>query len=205
MDTQRTKLVHCRAITYVYTYWNSKNIKNFSFESEAVQFQRSLAANFINDYAVLGFTLSINSEDIASLQTRLDEFLPHIAKRGLKYIAVLDLSSNHPCIHLITNKFTKLTDEQLTTIWGNKVVRDYNSYDELLIRYSTAVQKNHMLTHQYIFTSDKLKKPRILHNDAADNFFYVNEIMDADDCEVYSISDEQHGLITVNEYIRISN
>ncbi|WP_079524389.1 hypothetical protein [Solibacillus isronensis] len=203
MNIERTKLVHCGAITYVYNYESSENIKSFSFEDEFLQLQRSLAINFIDDYAVIGFTLSINTNDVSSLQTRLDNFLSNIAKRGLKYIAVLDIAKKHPCVHLITNKTAKLTDEQLTSIWGNKVIRGYISYDELLIRYATAARKSQMLTPQYLFTSDKLKKPRTFHNDAADVFFYEREIMDVGTCDVYEISDSQHGIITVSEYMGI--
>lgn len=203
MTTQRTKLVHCNTITYVYNYVSPKNITSFSFEDEAIQLQRSLASNFIDDYAVLGFTLSINADDVPFLQTRLENFLSHIAKRGLKYIAVLDLAKNQPCIHLMTNKPAKLTDQQLTSLWDNTVTSDYISYDEVLTRYATAAQKSRMLTPQYIFTSDKLKKPRPLHNDIADDFFYEREIMDADDCKIYEIFDEQYGTITVTEYINI--
>lgn len=204
MNIERTKLVHCGAITYVYNYESSKNITTFSFEDEIVQLQRSLATNFIDDYAVIGFTLSINIDEVPHLQTRLNNFLSHIAKRGLKYIAVLDMAKKQPCVHLITNKTAKLTDEQLTSIWDNKVIRDYISYDELLMRYATAARKSQMLTSQYIFTSDKLKKPRILHNDSADDFLYEREIMDVGTCDVYEISDPQHGIITVSEYMGIS-
>lgn len=103
MKTLRTKLVHCGAITYVYNYESSKNITAFSFEDEFVQLQRSLAINFIDDYAVIGFTLSINIDEVPHLQTRLNNFLSHIAKRGLKYIAVLDIAKKDPCIHLVIN------------------------------------------------------------------------------------------------------
>ncbi|WP_036119304.1 hypothetical protein [Lysinibacillus sphaericus] len=188
MTTQRTKLVHCHTITYVYNYISPKNSTAFSFETEDVQLQRFILSNFIDDYAVLGFTLAINAEDVPFLQTRLDNFLLNIAKRGLKYIAVLDLAKEHPCVHLITNKSTKLTDQQLTNLWDNTVTIDYISYDELLTRYATVAQKTSMLTTQYIFTSGKLKKPRILHNDSADHFLYSSEIIDADECEVYEFS-----------------
>lgn len=203
MHTLLTKLVHCGVITYVYNYESSKNITAFSFEDEAVQLQRSLATNFIDDYAVIGFTLSINTDDVPFLQTRLDNFLSHIAKRGLKYIAVLDLAKKHPCVHLITNKTAKLDDEQLSSIWGNKVIRDYISYDELLTRYATAAHKTSTYTNEYVFTSDKLKKPRILYNDSADDFLYSREIIDADECKVYEIFDEQYGMITVTKYINM--
>lgn len=203
MNIERIKLVHCGTITYVFNYASSENIKSFSFEDEAVHLQRSLATNFINDYAVIGFTLSINIDDIHFLQTRLDHFLSHIAKRGLRYIAVLDIAKKHPCVHLITNKTAKLTNEQLTAVWGNKVISDYISYDELLISYATAARESQMLTAQYIFTSDKLKKPRTLHNDSALDFYYKHEIMDAGTCDVYEISDPQYGIITVSEYMDI--
>lgn len=203
MNIERTKLVHCGTITYVYNYESSENIKCFSFEDEAVQLQRSLATNFIDDYVVIGFTLSINTDDASSLQARLDHFLSHIAKRGLRYIAVLDIAKKRPCVHLITNKTAKLTDEQLTSIWGNKVISDYISYNELLIRYATAARKSQKHTPQYIFTSDKLKKPCTLHNDSALDFYYKHEIMDVGTSDVYEISDPQHGIITVSEYMGI--
>ena len=201
MNTPLIKVVHCNAITYVYNYTYNKNISSFSFEDEFVQLKRLLATNFINDYVTTSFKLTITTDNLDSLHSRLQSFLEHFAKRGLKYIAVLDLTSEAPALHLVTNKFPSLSDEQLSTLWGDKVTVDYIDYETLLPFYYEIAKASSSLTSEYIFVSDKLKKPRTFHNDKAEDFLYTNDIFDAYEYEEYEVFDEQCGTIIVNKYI----
>lgn len=200
MNTQRTKLVHCNAITYVYHYEANKNITAFRFEDEAVLLHRSLVLNFANDYVGASFTLTIDKEDVPFLQNRLDTFLSRIARKGLKYIAVLDLNREQPCVHLLTNRSNKRTNEQLTILWGNTVTKDRIYFEELCTRYTTAVKNTGMLSTPYIFSSKQLQEPCVLHNHVADDFLYKRGTLNTNNFNVYEIIDEQHGVITVTEY-----
>ncbi|MGE7599916.1 hypothetical protein [Lysinibacillus fusiformis] len=201
MNTLRTKLVHCGAITYVYRYESSKNITAFSFENEAVQLNRSLLLNFAEDYVGSSFTLHLDQDfDLSEVEQRLHCFLSKIARHGIQYIAVLDLNPAQSCIHLLTNRSNNRTNEQLTAIWGATAIKDRISLKKLLVRYATAVENTSLLTTPVIFSSDQLKKPCVLHNHAADNFLYTNERITSYDFEVYEIIDEHYGTITVTEY-----
>lgn len=131
MMTEQKTLVQCGTITYVYTYNSAKTISKFSFEDEIVQLKRLLAKNFMNDFVTYSYKLNISYQDVEDLQSHLESFLEHFAKRGLKYIAVLDLARKKPCIYLITNKGSKLSNEQLSDAWGNKVCSRYVDYNEL--------------------------------------------------------------------------
>lgn len=201
MNSQRTKLVHCGADTYVFNYVSPKNITAFSFENEAVHLKRSLLSNFAEDYVGSSFTLHIDQkEDVSGLEQRLNSFLSKIARHGIQYIAVLDLNPTQSCVHLLTNRSNKRTNEQLTALWGNTVTKDYISFNKLLVRYNTAVENTGLLITPVIFTSEQLKKPCILHNDAADNFLYTHATIATSTFNVYEILDEQYGVITVTEY-----
>lgn len=201
MNTQRTKLVHCYAGTYVYNYVSPKNITAFSFEDEAVQLHRSILSNFATDYVGSSFTLNIDhAEEASGLQRRLEDFLSKIARKGIQYIAVLDLNPMQHCVHLLTNRSNKRTNEQLTALWGNTVTKDCIYFDALLTRYATAVENTSMFTKPIIFRSNQLKKPCVLHNHAADNFLYTYQGITSSAFDVYEIVDEQYGVITVTEY-----
>lgn len=201
MNTLRTKLVHCGAITYVYNYEAPKNIMTFSFEDETVQLKRTLLLNFAEDYVGTSFTLHINqNEDLSKLEQRLNCLLSKIARHGIQYIAVLDLNPAQSCLHLLTNRSNNRTNEQLTAIWGATVIKDRISFDKLLTRYATAVENTSLLSTPVVFTSDRLKKPCVLHNHAADNFLYTNYSITSRAFNVSEMIDEQYGTITVTEY-----
>lgn len=201
MNTLRTKLVHCGAITYVYNYKSTKNITAFSFENEAVQLKRSLLLNFAEDYVGSSFTLHLDLDvDLSEVEQQLHCFLSKIARHGIQYIAVLDLNPAQSCIHLLTNRSNSRTNEQLTALWDATVTKDRISFEKLLVRYATAVENTNMFTTPVIFSSDQLKKPCVLHNHVADNFLYTNERITSYDFEVYEIIDEHYGTITVTEY-----
>ena len=95
MNAIRTKLVHCGDSTYIYNFESAKNIPTFSFENEAVQLKRSLILNFAEDYVGSSFTLHLEEEfDLSQVENRLNRFRSKIARRGIHYIAVLDLNTN---------------------------------------------------------------------------------------------------------------
>lgn len=201
MNTQRTKLVHCGAVTYVYNYVSPKNIMTFSFEDEAEQLQRVLLMNFAEDYIGASFTLHINQEeDVSALEQQLNAFISKIARHGIQYIAALDLNPVQSCVHLLTNRSNKRTNEQLTALWGNTVTKDRISFETLLTRYATAICNTGSINSPTIFTVEQLKKPLILHNDAADNFLYNSAKICTDFFNVYELFDKQYGTVTVTEY-----
>ena len=203
MTFLKTKLVHCNNITYAYDYISSKNVSSFSFENEEVQLERLILTNFVDYYVTGDMRLGICEEDIPNLQERLHAFLQHFNKRGLKYLAVLDLSKKKPCVRLLVNKYPKLNEQQVNDVWGNKVTMNHQPYDELLTQYTKALRSTAAVSTECVFTSDKLKKPRVLHNNSADNFISERELLDCDEYSTYTIFDQEYGNITVNEYINI--
>ncbi|MEK4080456.1 hypothetical protein [Solibacillus sp. FSL K6-1126] len=198
-----TKLVHCNTITYVYDYNSWKNAARFSFENEVVQLKRIILTNFVEHYVTRYMRLEVCEQDIPSLQNRLQSFLQHFNKRGFRYLAVLDLSNKKPCVRLITNKEPNLSEQQFNEIWGNKVTIDHQPYDDLLDQYAQAIQSTTDVTTERVFISDKLKKPRVAHNEVADRFIEKHELLDCDEYFTYEIFDKDYGIILVNEYRNI--
>lgn len=196
MSTHKTKLVHCNTITYVYDYVSSRNISTFTFENESVRLQRLILTNFVEYYTVHKLVLNITTQQISTLQSQLEHFLSHIAKKGLKYLAVLQ-NDEHSCLHVLTNKPIDLTPHELTELWGDIVELDILPYNVLLNEFIGLASDNQ------IFTSNNLKKPRIMHNKLADAFIEEHELLESDEYDTYEIQDEKYGVIIVNEYRNI--
>lgn len=203
MITEQQTLVQCGAISYVYNYRSANTISKFLFEDEGIQLTRLIATNFMDDFVNLSFKINIFPDDLEGLQQRLDTFLEHFAKRGLKYIAILDLARQKPAIHLLTNKSPKLSDDQLSEVWGNKVCSRYVDYNELQEVFPNFANKSSSLTTEYVFMSANLKKPRILHNDAALDYLYAHDIFDDFEYEEYKLHDERCGTVVVHKYINL--
>lgn len=192
MNSMKTKLVKCNKVVYTFDYSHSKNVSQFLFENESIQLQRLILTNFVEDYVVTYFTIELPLNiDTDIIKDHLKTF-QH--QKSVKYIAVLEkaIHDSKSYLHILINK----TADFLPALWQDTLTIDALPYDELLNFYSKIYLDNGTL----FSSNETLKKPRVMHNEKADDYINEYDLLDCIDYSTHEIFDDTYGNIIVNVY-----
>lgn len=206
----KSKLVSCHRITYAYYTMTKENIKKhaLAIEDEALDLQRLLLTNFIDEYLVAHYTLDISLHAAATdVKARVEHLMDYFGGKNCTYIALLDVTphpDNLPLakVHLITNQSSGLTIDELSAIWGNTVHWEITPFEDVLELYTNALQSVKDTYNNYLFKQN-LQQPKILYNGKALDYLDQKHFKNCEWKNKYEFIDPNYGKIYAEEFINI--
>ncbi|WP_342471987.1 hypothetical protein MHH70_16295 [Metasolibacillus sp. FSL H7-0170] len=204
----KIKVVGCSRITFAYFAQTDTKLQTLAIENDETILQRLLLTNFIDEYLVAHYTLTITLDEASSkIKERVEDFIEYFGGEDCTYLALLDITpfpNNLPLakVHLITNQSSGHTIDELSALWGNTVTWDITPFEDLLAAYTLGLQSVKTGYSDYMFMNN-LQQPKTLYNGKAFAYLDKDDIRNCDWEHTYQFFDPYYGKIYAYEYVNI--
>lgn len=230
--TNQTKLIHCGNHIFVYDYRKPKPVREFKFEldqGDKLRLKRLLLTNF-HDYDFT-FRLEVDVIDQEIISERLSKFFDKLKRRchytGLKYLAIMDFSSNSSIteIYCATNIEAETffdgldegsaieeddgdfdfeeqdPDAYFSELWDGEVFTEHFSLTDLVNSFLNTYSYSSKDKLSKTFFRSRLKLPIVKSGQDAEDYIKELNLFDRPIANTDEFFDEKGGFIRFTEYI----